>query len=659
MGTVEDVETIAVLGAGSMGHGIAEVASLAEYDVHLRDIEEEYVQRGYEQIDWSLGKLVEQELIDTERAEAALDRVRTFVDLEAAVSDADLVIEAVPEKLSVKEEVYELLEKHLPADAIVASNTSSLSITALSEMTDRPAAFCGMHFFNPPVRMQLVEVIAGDHTSEATLDRVEQVAESFQKTPVRVKRDEPGFIVNRILVPLMNEACWLVSEEEATVSAVDSTTKFDMGLPMGAFELGDQVGNDITLHVLEYMQEELGEGYAPAPLLAETVAAGDVGQKAGSGFYEYGEDDGVTIPPDGGDPTIEARLLATMANEVGELVEAGVSTPADIDEAVTLGAGFPTGPASLADDHGLGRLIAVLEGRQEETGHPRYQVSDGLREAATDGGFRPRPQADEAAEFDAIELSTPAASPGVGHIELAREARLNTISTALLSELEQAIDSLEADEDVRVVLITGKGDRAFSAGADVTSMAASADPLSAIELSREGQRIFGRLETTSMVTIAGVDGYALGGGMELAMCCDLRLASERSELGQPELTLGLLPGWGGTQRLRRIVGEGRAKEIILTADRYDAETMFEYGFINEVVPTERFQERLFEYARELAAGPPVAQELTKRAMHAGRDDIDAGLEIEAQAFGHLIGTDDLMAGMTAFVSDEDPVFEGK
>jgi enoyl-CoA hydratase/3-hydroxyacyl-CoA dehydrogenase len=190
-------------------------------------------------------------------------------------------------------------------------------------------------------------------------------------------------------------------------------------------------------------------------------------------------------------------------------------------------------------------------------------------------------------------------------------------------------------------------------------MAASADPLSAIELSREGQRIFGRLETTSMVTIAGIDGYALGGGMELAMCCDLRLASERSELGQPELTLGLLPGWGGTQRLRRIVGEGRAKEIILTADRYDAESMFEYGFINEVVPTERFQERLFEYAEELAAGPPVAQELTKRAMHAGRDDIDAGLEIEAQAFGHLIGTEDLMAGMTAFMGDEDPVFEGK
>jgi enoyl-CoA hydratase/3-hydroxyacyl-CoA dehydrogenase len=162
-----------------------------------------------------------------------------------------------------------------------------------------------------------------------------------------------------------------------------------------------------------------------------------------------------------------------------------------------------------------------------------------------------------------------------------------------------------------------------------------------------------------MPIVAGIDGYALGGGMELAMACDMRIASKRSELGQPELDLGLLPGWGGTQRLKHIVGEGRAKEIILTAERYDAETMYDYGFVNEVVENDEFEERAFELVAQLAGGPPIAQDLTKQAMLKGREDTDAGLEIESQAFGHLVNTDDLMTGITAFMGDGEPEFEGK
>jgi enoyl-CoA hydratase/3-hydroxyacyl-CoA dehydrogenase len=236
---------------------------------------------------------------------------------------------------------------------------------------------------------------------------------------------------------------------------------------------------------------------------------------------------------------------------------------------------------------------------------------------------------------------------------------MNTVSTEMLEELSEAVDLLEDDEEVRAVLITGKGDRAFSAGADVTSMAGSADPLDAIELSRKGQSTFAKLEACPMPVVAGIDGYALGGGMELSMCCDIRIASERSELGQPELNLGLLPGWGGTQRLKHIVGEGRAKEIILTAERYEAETMYDYGFVNEVVENSEFESRAFELTAKLAGGPPIAQGLTKQAMLKGREDTDAGLEIEAQSFGHLVNTEDLMTGLTAFMGDHEPEFEGK
>ncbi|MFT4883327.1 MAG: enoyl-CoA hydratase/3-hydroxyacyl-CoA dehydrogenase [Natronomonas sp.] len=652
----DDIETIAVLGAGNMGHGIAEVAALAGYNVNLRDIKEEFVQSGYEDIEWSLQKLAEKDRITDEKAEDALDNVTPYVDMEEAVGDADFVIEAVPEQMEIKKDVYGEVEEYLPEDAIIASNTSSLSITDLSEVTERPEQFCGMHFFNPPVRMQLVEVISGAHTSEETLDVTEQVAEELDKTPVRVRKDSPGFIVNRILVPLMNEAAWLVSDDVATAKEIDSTTKFDMGLPMGVFELGDMTGHDVTYHVLDYMNDELGEAYEPAPFLEELMEEERFGKKTGKGVYDYEDGDGPDIPTDAGSDEVADRLTAVMANEVGNLVGGDVADPADIDEAVMLGAGFPDGPAKIADEHGLESIVETLDDLAEETGHPRYEVSDGLREAAEEGGFHGSDE-EEGVEFTNVEVRYP--GDMVGQIVLDREARMNTINADLLDELAEAVDLLEEDDEVRALLITGKGDRAFSAGADVTSMAGSADPIEAIELSRKGQQTFGKLEECDMPVVAGIDGFALGGGFELALASDFRIASERSELGTPEHNLGLLPGWGGTQRLMRIAGFGRAKEIVFTAERFDPETMYDYDVVTEVVDTEDFEERAHEFAADLAAGPPISQKLTKRAMLKGWEDIDAGLELEAQAFGHLMNTDDLMEGITAFMGDGEPEFEGK
>jgi enoyl-CoA hydratase/3-hydroxyacyl-CoA dehydrogenase len=513
-----------------------------------------------------------------------------------------------------------------------------------------------MHFFNPPVRMQLVEVISGAHTDEETLSAIEDLSESFGKTPVRVRKDSPGFIVNRVLVPLMNEACWIVSEEDATMAEVDSTVKYDIGLPMGAFELGDQVGNDVTYHVLEYMHEQLGDAYTPAPLLEEVVEEERYGKKSGEGFYDYEGGEGAQVPSDETREDVKHRLLATMANEVGNLVGGDVAPPRDIDQAVMLGAGYPDGPAKMADKAGLDTLVETLEDLHEETGSDRYAVSDGLREAADAGGFYDDGD-DDGVEFTTVSLEYPGEM--VGQIVLDREARMNTISTDMLDELSEAVDVLEDDDDVRAILITGKGERAFSAGADVSAFASSAEPLTGIELSRKGQRTFGKFEESPLPVVAGIDGFCLGGGLELAACADLRIASDRSELGLPEHSLGLLPGWGGTQRLQRIVGFGRAKEIVFTADRFDAETMADYGFVNEVVPFGEFEEEAHALAAKLAGGPPVSQKLTKRAMLRGWEDTDAGLELEAQSFGHLLGTDDLMEGVTAFMGDRDPEFEGK
>ncbi|MXV63965.1 3-hydroxyacyl-CoA dehydrogenase [Natronorubrum sp. JWXQ-INN-674] len=655
---LEDINTVAVLGAGNMGHGIAEVVAMAGYDVNMRDINDEFVQNGYEQIEWSLNKLAENDQLSEEEAEAALERVTPLVDMEEACGDADVVIEAVPEKMEIKEDVYTELEAVAPDRTVFATNTSSLSITDLSEFTERPGQFCGMHFFNPPVRMQLVEVISGAETDDETLDVIEELADDIDKSPVRVHKDSPGFIVNRILVPLMNEACWLVSEDEATLEEVDSTTKYGMGLPMGSFELADLTGIDVGYHVLDYMNEVLGEAYEPSPLFEEKVENEELGKKTGKGFYDYEDGPGAEIPTDQQSELVEARLTATMANEAAKLIGNDVAPPESIDEATKLGAGFPDGPVKMVDEFGIENALETLEEAYEKTGHERYAPADYLEERAGEGGFYDAGDDEVGADFDAIRVEYP--GDMVGHVVLDRPHRMNTISGELLEELSEAIDLLEDDDEVRSILITGEGEKAFSAGADVQSMAAGgADPIQAQELSKQGQSTFGKLEACDLPVVAGIDGFCLGGGMELATCADMRVASERSEFGQPELNLGLLPGWGGTQRLKHIIGEGRAKEVIFTAERYEAETMADYGFVNDVVENDELEDQALELATDLAGGPPIAQKFTKRAMLAGRDDTDAGLEYEASAFGHLMATDDLMEGITAFMGDGEPDFQGE
>ncbi|ESS09558.1 MAG: enoyl-CoA hydratase/carnithine racemase [uncultured archaeon A07HN63] len=251
-------------------------------------------------------------------------------------------------------------------------------------------------------------------------------------------------------------------------------------------------------------------------------------------------------------------------------------------------------------------------------------------------------------------------SDRVARIVLDRPDDLNTITPTLLEELATAIDDLRRDSDVRCLLVTGAGDRAFSAGADLSALAA--DDMTApegVELARMGQQTFGRLEACDTPVVAAIDGFCLGGGMELATAADLRIATDDSTFGQPEHDLGLLPGWGGTQRLPNLIGESRAKEIIFTGDRYSAGEMAGYGFLTSVVDADEFDERVMEMAEQLAAGPPLAQKYTKRAIRAGRDDTDGGLETEAHAFGQLLETEDFSDGVDAFRNDEEPEFTGE
>jgi enoyl-CoA hydratase/3-hydroxyacyl-CoA dehydrogenase len=642
---MDDIETIAVLGAGTMGHGIAEVAAIAGYEVWLRDIERDLVEDGYDNIEWSVNKLAEKGQLDD--ADAVLERVTPVVDMADAVGDADLVIEAVPERLDIKREVYEEVEAHAPDRAIFASNTSSLSITDLAATTDRPEQFCGMHFFNPVVRLPLVEVIAGAETSEATLETVEELARSMDKTPIRVRNDEPGFIVNRILTPLINEAAWLVHEGAATVDAVDAATAYTLGLPMGALELADQIGIDIAVDILEYMHEKLGAAYEPCPWLVELVEDERLGRKTEHGVYDYA-DGGAAYDPDAATDAIATGLLATMANEAAKLLAADVADPAAIDTALRLGANFPTGPARLADDAGVVSLQAELEARYDETGAERYRPAAELAAIADRGGFF--------ADGEYATLTVERAD-GVGTITLDRPTQLNTLDATMLEDLERAVEALTDDDAVRAILVEGAG-RAFSAGAAVRPLV-TMDADAAQAFARRGQVVFETLATADEPVVAAVDGFCLGGGMELAAAADIRVAAEGATFGQPERDLGLLPGWGGTQRLPRLVGASRAAEIVLTGRRYDAERMADFGFVSEVVASEALDETARELAATLAGGPPIAQAAAKRALRAADGAFEAGLETEAAAFGEVVATADAERGIVGFLNDEAATFEGE
>ena len=283
-----DVKRIAVLGAGLMGHGIAQVAAqVGKYDVNLRDIEQRFVDSGTNMMRESLNRFVKKGQLTEEEMKTVLERVHPMLDLKEAVSNADLIVEAAPENLELKKAIFREVDAYAPAHAIIASNTSSVSITEMASATNRPEKVCGMHFFNPPQLMKLVEVIRGARTSDETVQSVLDVAHKMEKETVLVKKDSPGFIVNRILIPALNEAVAVYWEGIADRDDIDKAIKLGLNWPMGPLMLLDYIGSDTTLAVAEVLTKELDPKFHPTTGLKQMAKAQLLGRKTGKGFYDW------------------------------------------------------------------------------------------------------------------------------------------------------------------------------------------------------------------------------------------------------------------------------------------------------------------------------------------------------------------------------------
>ena len=364
------VKNITVLGSGVMGHGIAQVSATAGYNVVLRDIKQEFLDKAMEKIKWSLDKLVSKEKISKEEGESIFSRITPIVDLNEAVKNAELVIEVVPEIMDLKKSVYAELDKVAGPEVIFASNTSTLPITEIANTTSRPEKFIGIHFFNPPQLMKLVEVIPGEKTAQEITDLTQEYVKSVNKQAVLCRKDVPGFIINRLFIPMVHEACFAQDRTNATLEEIDSAVKFKLGFPMGIFELADFTGMDVIHKATVEMHLRDKKVINPHPTVEKMFDEKKLGQKSGEGYYKYSDDkyERVNLSEELAQKFNPIQLVANIVNNAAWLITNGASDIGEIEKAAQLGLGLKKPLFETAKEIGIKNIVDELNKLTEKYG---------------------------------------------------------------------------------------------------------------------------------------------------------------------------------------------------------------------------------------------------------------------------------------------------
>jgi enoyl-CoA hydratase/3-hydroxyacyl-CoA dehydrogenase len=664
------VSKAAVVGGGTMGGEIAQAIAASDIPVVVKDVEQRFVDAALEKAravtEGQLARLVAKEKLTQDQADARLAEVMALIADTTSYEgfgDVDFVVEAVPERMEIKQAVFRELDAATPGHAILASNTSSLSITEIGEATLRPDKVAGFHFFYPASVMPLVEIVAGEDTSQETATAAYNFAQAIRKQPI-VCGEVPGFVVNRVLMATIGEI-WRAQEEQGlSLKAIDEAIATAKVAPMGPFFLTDLLGLDTVLHVAEHLADSYGETFYVHKGLQGLVAEGKLGAKSGGeGFFSDGEQ---TIP---GEAEPDASELVAMFTgraliEACSLVEEGVCSVRDIDLGMMAGAGldprkglFP--PFWKADLEGLDAVLEQIEGLRERHGE-RFAPPATLRRLVAQGrlglksgqGFYPYPQPDEGEQAETVKLET----RGDVAIAWLANAPMNAISPDVIRDLGAVWEQVKASEEIGAVVVASSIPVVFSAGADIKAFTRM-DEGAGEELLHTAHALLREMGTESVATVAAVNSIAFGGGCELAMACDVRIAAEAAVFGQPEIKLGIVPGFGGTQRLPRLVGPSKALEMNLIGDAVLASEALEFGLANRVVPDHELFETALMWARKLAAQAPVARAQIKQVSHRG--DLDQGIEAEKRAFATAFASDDAREGIAAFLGKRTPKWSGR
>ena len=672
-----------------MGSGIAQKSAQELYDVQMVDREAQWVERGQKIIADFLAEAIERRIFRPAEVDAIKSRVRSVVGTENVDPTTDLVIEAVFEDFDVKTAVFATLDEVCDEHTILASNTSSLSVNELAEATRRPDRFVGLHFFFHPAKNRLIEIIPAESTSAATLSAVEQYCKTMGKVVI-VCKDRPGFVVNRFFVPWLNEACLLLDEGVGTMAQIDAVARDAFRIGLGPFALMNLTGPTIALHATDYLAEQLDTvRYTGAASLRELVSSGEM--------WQIGDE---TEPGEEASRVIRERLLGQVFAVSAQIVEEDICSKEDVDRGAKVGLRWARGPFELANRLGVGEAVRMAEAYSDLAG---FELPEWFANLSAP------------MQFSLVDVVV---EDGVATVRLNRPEAMNALNETLVAQLGAALDELNAREDVSTIILEGAG-KAFVAGADVKFFVDKirADAISDIyDFTAFGHEVLGKLENSDKITIALTTGLALGGGLELALACDYRIGTRRTQFRFPETSIGIYPGLGGTQRTPRICGIEAARFAILAGNFLDAGSAAALGLLTHLVeasdvastvdelvesgkPTDKYPAApadsthptaafaLAFYSNEnmatLAAGEcpegfdaadkmvsrqlkslsrtapialALASELLDGAVETG-DDLDAGLALELAGLTELFGTADALEGLSALIESRRPTYQ--
>ncbi|MGE4427202.1 MAG: 3-hydroxyacyl-CoA dehydrogenase NAD-binding domain-containing protein [Solirubrobacteraceae bacterium] len=666
----------AVVGAGTMGGQIAQTIAAAGIPVVLKDVDQRFVDQGLEAAKaataGALRRLVKRKKMTQEQADAqvadVLSRIHGTLTYDA-FGDVDFVIEAVPEKLEIKQAVFAELDAVTPGHAILATNTSGIAISEIAVATVRPEKVIGTHYFFPASVMPLLEIVEGQLTDPETVATTFAFAQATKKQPI-VVGEGPGFTVNRLLAAGLSEVFRAQEEGGLSIKAIDDGLR-GRSLPMGPFFLLNSLGLDPALHLQEQMNEEVDEGDRSASArffvhkrYQELVAQGDLGQKTGDGFYKADGSPNVEgdAEPDI-DQIVELMHLAQL-REACLLIEDGDASHRAVDVGMAYGTGMDPArglypPLWKADADGLDVVLERYERAEAEHGD-RFEPPLLLRRLVAQGrlgnkagqGFYVYPQPDETQPAEKVKIET----RGDVAILWLDSPPVNAISPDMVRDLRTAWEHASAAGARAVVFASASPmSSVFCAGADIKAFTEFEDGGRA--LIDDAHKLFREFGESSIVTIAAVNALAFGGGAELALAADVRIAARSAAFGQPEVKLGIIPGFGGTQRLKRLVGGGKALELNLVGDPILADEAYAHGLVNTVVEDHELLDVSLNWARRLAGQAPLAVAAVKRAST--DSDLDDGIQAEKDAFFDVFATEDAKEGIAAFIGKREPRWQGK
>ncbi len=624
---------IAVIGAGNMGGGIAQAFAQAGFSVRVRDVDDRVLSRGRAQVERMLTGAVERKKMTAARREEVLARLRFTTDLKEAVSDAVLVVEAIFEELEVKTALFRELAGLVRPQTIVATNTSSLSVGRLAEGFPNPGRFAGLHFFFPAPINKLLEVVGGPATRPEVLAELDRLGYRLRKIPIRTT-DSAGFCVNRFFVPYLNEACRLVEEHVASMATVEEVGRELFRATLGPFELMNVTGIPIAFHAQSSLARAFGPAYAPSRLLEEKFRSG--------GPWPWKE---TTVDP-AAKPRVRDRFIGLTVGIATRLVEEGVATPEATDRGAMVGLRRGVGPFALLSDVGVPEALRLVEAYAQRWGD-QFPIAAELRSRAARGDPR----------WELRRVRVERRGPVVW-VLLDRPEVLNSLNTELLSQVEATFQSLAREPGIRCVVLAGSGP-VFAAGADIAEMEAKSHA-EGIAFGFVGQRVARCIEEFPAPVIALVEGYALGGGLELALAADFIVAADDAQLGLPEVTVGIHPGMGGASRLTRLIGRGRTKLLTYTGVPVRAAEAERMGFVARVFPAASARDETQSLAELIAQRAPLGVRWIKQVIDRGMESpLETALYLEGTSAGQTFATADRREGMRAFLERRPPQFRGE